>query len=409
MNTQRNASETAPAPSAPGTTPGEFSHYYLNFLSLFGKRRGLQDVQDMAHAAVALRDAEKARFDEHLQGLYDGYLAQTSATAPRACVDPAPLLDGWDALDLEAIRREHGGLLIALFHYGRHRQVLADLSVLGVPFIAPVAKRSYFEVSRVCAVSTPGFDHAMRLIEVESPRVGRDLLKGLRSGRIGLIYVDGNMGPDGHRVEEGAVEIDFLQRRIRVKEGVARLAHSMQLPVLPMFVSPQDASATSLGHVCVGPLLHPCAPRSSVAQIEASRQRMMQSMYALLGAQIEQVPAPWEFAFCLHRWIVDSAPPVSLPHADVPLPATLALRQEEVALYEREGEQYWVEVSRQKAFRLPAWAHGLYGFFVARARTASETRDWLQARQPQPPPPHAHIDADALLGGLHARGLLHAT
>src|SRR5438093_650502 len=80
---------------------------------------------------------------------------------------------------------------------------------------------------------------ACRLIEVESARVGRDLVKGLREGRVGLIYVDGNMGPDGHKVEEGGVDVDFVGRRIRVKEGIARLSHSLRMPVLPLLVEPQ--------------------------------------------------------------------------------------------------------------------------------------------------------------------------
>ena len=101
---------------------------------------------------------------------------------------------------------------------------------MGVPFLAPVAKRAYFECMRIGRVSTHRFERAFRLIEVESTRVGRDLLKGLREGRVGLIYVDGNMGPDGHKVEEGGVEVDFFGRRIRVKEGIARLAHGLDYP-----------------------------------------------------------------------------------------------------------------------------------------------------------------------------------
>ena len=47
------------------------------------------------------------------------------------------------------------------------------------------------------------------------------------------------MGPDGHKVEEGGVDVDFMGRRIRVKEGIARLAQSLAR-VLPREPGPHD-------------------------------------------------------------------------------------------------------------------------------------------------------------------------
>jgi lauroyl/myristoyl acyltransferase len=380
--------------------PGEFSHYYLNFLALFGRERRVQDIVELARQAVSSRDRHIDRFGRHLAELREFYRAQPRSEDGRANEDPEPMLRGWGACDLAKMQNEHGGLLIALFHYGHHRQVFYDLAVKGVPFLAPVAKRSYFECLQIGRMSTRRFEHAFRLIEVESPRVGRDLLKGLRAGRVGLIYVDGNMGPDGHKLEEGGVDVDFFGRRIRVKEGVARLAHGLGVPVLPLFVEPRENE----DRVAFGALLHPLPKaKASAADLESSRQGMMQELYRHLEDRVRRSPSLWEFAFCLHRWIVPSGRHTQRAPLGLKLPERVTLRPGEVALFERDGQQYWVHVGLQLAFQLPVWARGLYAFLTEHPRDVDEAERWLERDHPGPG------RARALLVELHARDLISGT
>jgi lauroyl/myristoyl acyltransferase len=377
--------------------PGEFSHYYLNFLALFGRERRVEDIAELARQAVSSRDRHIDRFGRQIADLHDFYRTRHGGKDGRADEDPAPLLGGWEACDLSKVRSEHGGLLIALFHYGHHRQVFYDLAVTGVPFLAPVAKQSYFECLQIGRVSTRRFEHAFQLIEVESPRVGRDLLKGMRSGRVGLIYVDGNMGPDGHKLEEGGLDVDFFGRRIRVKEGIARLAHGLGVPVLPLFVEARNNEE----RVAFEPLLYPMAKaRASASELESSRQRMMQTLYQHLEDRVRRSPSLWEFAFCLHRWIVQRERQALRPVLSHDLPERLTVHPAEVALFERDGRQYWVHVGLQLAFQLPVWARGLYGFLSARPREANETEKWLEREGP------GAGRARALLVELHARDLV---
>lgn len=393
MRTMNSA--TAPTANEGSMRPGEFQHYYLNFLALFGQRRALLEIEQAAHAAVAWRDAEIERFDAALRAMHAHYLD----VGPDGG-DPVPHLAGWDEIDFAALRAAHGGVLVALFHYGRHRQVLADLAVMGERFIAPVAKHAYFDCSRIAAVASPRFGEAMRLIEVESPRVGRELLKGLRDGRLGLIYVDGNMGPDGHLVEEGAVAVDFLGHRIRVKEGIARLAQGLGLPVLPLFATaPVDG-----GPACVraGRLLS-LEAHADPAIAASLRQVLMQSLYEQLGALVREAPAPWEFGFCLHRWIqpATTTPDPVMPEARASTAAAwLQVQPERIAPYQRDGELYWVDVRRQKAFRLPSWAHAAHAFLSACRRRREDVERWLQQVAP------TRDEGVALLDELQSRGLL---
>ncbi len=418
MMLERETRAAGQTQSSPGTAnvasrahPGEFIHYYMNLLTLFRGQRTVTAIEDLARSAVRQRDGRIAEFSVYLQKLRARFQAESAVTEQRACLQAPPRLCGWNRLDLEQARAEHGGLLVALFHYGGHRQVLADLACMSVPFVAPVAKRAYFECSDLARVAPPAFEHAMRLIEVEDPRVGRTLLQSLRSGRIGVIYVDGNMGPDGHLVAEGAVEFEFLGCRIRVKAGIARLAQSLRLPIMPLLV--QESSPGQSSVMC-GPLLRPADKTRQIApELRlADQQRVMQSLYSALASAVDTAPQHWEFAFCLHRWLAQAPDETALAlRRASPLPTArdeggvsgvvpLHVPGADVTLFERDKDQFWVHVGRQKAYRLPVWAHGLYALMKGQVVLPTVAVAWLREKGAD------EHDAVSLLQGLLARGLL---
>jgi lauroyl/myristoyl acyltransferase len=389
--------------------PGEFSHYFVNLLTLFGDTRPVHEIEAWSHTAVAARNRAIERFAHRLEVLEQDFLSQRASSGHRAVKVPSPRLRNWDIAHIESLRRTWGGLLIALFHYGDHRQVFLDMALQGIPFVAPVAKHAYFECTRVTSIAPESFEQTMRLLEVEDPRVGRMLVKSVREGRIGVIYVDGNMGPDGHRVEEGAVEVGFLGRRIRVKAGIARLSQALRLPVLPMSVRALGEGAGEAGAVRVGQVLLPEATaNTSSDKKDAVKVSMMQSIYDFLAEDVVHAPAAWEFAFCLHRWLV--SPPSSSGEAasDSAMSgdeaglhrARVQLSPQKVALFSRSGEEFWVHVGRQKAYRLPPWANGLFGLLRNQSMTLNETERWLMAHNA------TASDTRSLLKGLVSRGLL---
>ena len=105
-----------------GERPGEFSHYYLNLLAILGQERGAEAISELARQAVSNRDRHIAQFERRIEELHEFYRAQPRNGAGWAERDANPLLDGWSARDLPFLRAAHDGLLIALFHYGNHRQ-----------------------------------------------------------------------------------------------------------------------------------------------------------------------------------------------------------------------------------------------------------------------------------------------
>jgi lauroyl/myristoyl acyltransferase len=360
------------------TRPGEFIHYYTNFLGLFGNDRSAAEIRATAHAASELRVRAIDGFADRLKSLNADFLQQRKATGRRPERMPVPLMQGWDEARLQTIMEEHGGALIALFHYGDHRQIFADLASLGVPFVAPVAKQAYFECSELMKSGPEPFEHAMSLLEVEDARVGRKLFSALRKGRLGLIYVDGNMGPDGHLVEDGAVRVEFLGKRIRVKAGIARLSIGLGLPVLPLFASTRNGSV----HAEFRPLIIPPAKSGPADGVQADGAliSIMQMLYTQLASEVLRAPEHWEFAFCFHRWL-DEAESAGSSSAGGNLPAedhSLTVDARRITEFRRDREVFWIHVGRQRAYRLPEWAHGLYARMDSGQGTVGESLSFLQ-------------------------------
>lgn len=358
-NGSQLASTMAEGSKSGTTQPGEFIHYYTNLLTLFGEQRPVSEIKQLARAAQANRVAAMDGFSTRLADLADNYAAQRLHSGQRAAQQAQPQLQGWEQSPLPQLIAQHGGVLVAMFHYANHRHVFSDLASMGEPFVAPVAKQAYFECSELAAAAPAAFEHSMMLLEVEDRRVGRKLLSALRKGRVGLIYADGNMGPDGHLVEEGGVVVDFLGKSIRVKAGIARLAIGLGLPIVPLLVR----GDREVDQVCFRPaVLPPNKAELAGEDAEHAAQRdIMQSLYENLATEVERGPERWEFAFCFHRWLDQPAADLQLDDTDaIGLDQPLWVDPQSVTQYQRADGVYWIHVGRQRAYRLPDWAAGLY-------------------------------------------------
>jgi lauroyl/myristoyl acyltransferase len=386
-----NTTETAPAePAVSGDTmrAGEYIHYYANLLTLFRESKTPAEIEVMAHAAVDLRTTRIGEFATRLESLQSFYRATSGSRFAQ------PHLEGWDAQRIEALREQHGGLLLAAFHYGEHRHVVADLAALGIGFVAPIAKRNYFDAVSVFADAPTACANAPLMIEVEQRNVGRTLLTSLRRGRVGLIYVDGNMGPDGHLVAEGGTEIGFLGRRISVKTGIARLALSLKLPILPLLSIPGAEPGQPHRIMPMEPIL------PSAAGVDATEAEtwLMQRCYDALASAVTAAPEHWEFAFCLHRWLRDAsvATPLELAEGTIAQAQRIEIDPSTVIEYPRDDGVYWLHVGRQRAYRLPEWSRPLYAVLRDQSLPAAQIATLVQD-QGDPAATHALLQQLASL------------
>lgn len=352
--------EVAAGEERAGAHPAEREFYYLNFLSIFGARLAPYQIDEIATAAACNRAAEKTSFERRLSAISDS-LPQNASEKPRRLVCPIqPLLRGWtpDAVQLiHAERTQGNGLLVALFHFGAHRHLLLDLAALGVPLSAPIAGRAYWDYYNLKSKTPKSFSECLKLMEVESRSAGRQLLLDIRRGRVGALYVDGNMGPDGHHVTEGATSVTFFTRQVRVKAGIARLAMSTGASILPVFATTTNGAGDA--QVAIGKIIPP--PRSSSISRQGAVQQLMQALYGDLERQVATSPAAWEYALCLHRWIISKqevegytpmhASSDSCSHGV----GVVKINSERVATIDKGGDLFLIDVETQLGYKIPHW------------------------------------------------------
>lgn len=237
-----------------------------------------------------------------------------------------------------------------------------DLACLGIEITAPIAKKAYWKQYQLRERGPGCFGQCMGLIEVEDKAVGRKLLSSLRSGRIGLIYVDGNMGPndEGNTEHEDQVTVKFFNKNIRVKAGITRLSHAFKYPILPLFTKQVNGQQT----IEPGELIHPLnADKSDKTKWQ---QATMQTLYTALEHQVTDDPSQWEYALCLHRWLTKSentGENSTLEEKTVPLLSpedSIKVNRKSVSVMNLNDQIYWVDVNREKVIASPNLTPNLF-------------------------------------------------
>jgi lauroyl/myristoyl acyltransferase len=267
----------------------------------------------------------------------EGELARKSDSRTPDC-----FFANWQSVNFKVreLKAQFPNVIFGLFHYGEHRHVLVDLAVNQHTFVAPIAGKAFWSIYENRKIYNKDFHQHFNLLEVESLRVGRDLVKGIRGGHAPAIYIDGNMGPDGVHAKNGAVEVDFFGKRIRVKSGVKRLSKKFLLPVVPLF-----ARVDENGKPCL-----------SIGEPVTSSCSMMQNLYQQLEKHVSNDPSCWEFSACLHRWIApeypQNQPSLTLNSDNIGFVPNLEL----VRQYSKGENLFLVHIKYQKALKIPQWA-----------------------------------------------------
>jgi len=374
-----------------GVMSAELAQYRLNLSSLLGACRSPEELDRLAADAVAFRAASMQRLDARVHALRRHFTADAAAGTHADVATEAPCLGRDDLERLRAAVDRHGSVLIAAFHFSDHRRLLVDLACLEVPVVAPIAGAAFFEQAAALSAAPADIRDCLRLLDVDSPRVGRDLVRSVREGRIGVIYVDGNMGPGDQLASDGSVDVEFLGHSMRVKCGIARLAAGLQLPIVPVLLQPAGDGTSCRAQ------LGDTIPPPPKADIGTSTQPLMQALYDSLADRVRVAPEQWEFMFCVHRWLNPEADTGRSESGDV-MVAPVTVDPARVTTYRRGDALFWVHLGRQQAYRMPAWSDGLF----ERLRTRPTTHDDIDRLLVDAP----RGAATELMQQLQQRGLL---
>ena len=266
---------------------------------------------------------------------------------------PKPILEGWDAIP-QLLTGGKTPALLALFHHGMHRQLITDLAARGISMVIPIAPKAVPVYERLKASYPTAIEDRFEFVSVADPAVGRKLLRGLRNGRVGVFYVDGGMGPNASEI--GALEqkdqiVPFLDRRLRIKSGLTRMAVRLGLTVLPVFARSTCPDQTK-GRVHFGDPIEPHADQAR----ETAEQLVCDEVFRQFSKELLSDPVSWEFLSYLHRFVVPEQPiKNNLPHSldAIPDGACLQLSKERVGTLRRGKQHFLIDTLTQSGYRIP--------------------------------------------------------
>lgn len=139
----------------------------------------------------------------------------------------------------------------------------------------------------------------LTLINAEQPSAGMQLMRALKQGRILVAYLDGNTGAGGvTRQDNKLVSIDFLNRPLLARKGLAFLSIATQTPIVPVFSFRPDRYSNTL---------HVMEPRVPVPvahdEREAAYANLTQLLYNDFATLLRQYPSQWEGWLYVHKYL----------------------------------------------------------------------------------------------------------
>jgi lauroyl/myristoyl acyltransferase len=314
----------------------ELAYYNMNFKSIFSSEMNAIEIDAISHSAFENREYQKESFNKRLFNYSEKFT--------KGDYSIEPVMSGWDKELILGYINEYGGVLCALFHFGSHRHFFVDAASLNIPTVAPIAGKSYYDMKDLISKSSVEHASKVKLLEVEGDKVSLDLIRSLKEKRVGGIYVDGNMGPESFLNNDGCTSVDFFGTELSIKSGIARLSLLLKLPILPVFCN----SIEGQGFIEFADLIKPKESSKNKAEYI---NKVMQTLYSSLELKVSNSPASWEYALCLHRWVIPKTD--SATHILSEEPAKIKFVRENWSVIVKGGESYWFNALTTKGIKVP--------------------------------------------------------
>jgi hypothetical protein len=348
-----------------------YDYCYLNLLSIFGDKLPLERIRMLAAECTRMRLRQGSEFYTFLSNL--PALIELQSENGEAGSETIPVsLYGWNFELLRSVLGKGKGLILCSHHFGLYRNIIVEMALLGFKIWSFIDKASYDQTiagfmavnrslnGRTGSTRVEGAvaetDLPINLLCVDDPSFARKVARALRRGEIVLVFIDGNTGWDGPWGNKSKTVIDFLGFPIAVKNGAARLAATLDAPLLSILT---PRTSDNSGQVVLGePLIPPS--RLTGAAREDFVHEAMQSLYGHLAKAILERPEQWESSRSFHRWRVPSPaePDSNSLEAEqrevtrlLGIGATFSIDEKRFAHLESQDGGVWIDVKRLKIYK----------------------------------------------------------
>ena len=312
------------------------SYIVTNLKMLFQQEFSSEQLNSISEQVISNKKANHDSFEQRVLNQISKFRSGN--------FDVSVKHSNWQPDHINSLKQEYGGALVALFHFGNHRDILVDMVATNIKVVAPIAGRSYYHLKELATEISAEQADKLQLVEVEEEKVSRELIKSLRKGSVGAIYVDGNMGPETphNSKTKGCVTVKFLNQEINVKTGIARLATLLKLPILPIFSIPQLEQQ---------PIVTFGQPIIFNSKESNSAQAVMQNLYEQLATHVLQTPAQWEYMMCLHRWV--KAKDTNTNFVAINDKSVISINEEDLSVIEKNDDTFWINTNKGKGLKIP--------------------------------------------------------
>lgn len=352
-----------------------YNPIYLNLLTVFGSRSSAQEIHRLAVKCMKSKVWSELEYYRFLSKLPDANSACNSSIK-----DELVRLDGWKPDLLRSLLERGRGLILCTYRIGLVRFIATEMALMGfkswVVTNEVTTEAMQSALDSVCAKigDVENDDNAemttaaknirlLQTINAEKETSSVHIVDALKRGEIVGFCIEGNTGTDGPWGDTSKTTVEFFDHRIKVKNGVARLAAALGTPLLPV-VALEDAT-TDFGRLIFGePII--TARNLKRSQTQEFVQSTMQSLYTLLEHYARRHPEQWEGWSAMHRWRVreheelsPNCPSLEAEAAQVSdrlsegkLFKVNTLR---IAKFSSKTGMTWVDLKTLKGYQNPTW------------------------------------------------------
>lgn len=192
---------------------------------------------------------------------------------------------------------------IATFHFASYRLLGKWLALRGIPFLLVVSGKVkseqemlFYRSIEACLQKPADFG----VLDANDPRILFKIKRGIDSGYMILIYVDGNISASDKRL----TEVRLLEHDISVQSGIGFMANWLKVPVYPI-LSVRDRD--NVGFVLHDPLL----VTSDFVNGEDRVTVLVKKLYSFLSNLLQDEPGMWENWFYLDEFLLHNDARVS--------------------------------------------------------------------------------------------------
>lgn len=189
------------------------------------------------------------------------------------------------------------------FHIGSYRAILALLIKKNLDIVLLMDPRAYALQSKDVLNQYENIKNLFQsssnivILPADKKDLALDILIKTRQGYSVLAFVDGNNGFGGSFKQDHSLKVDFMGKDIMVKQGLAKLSHSLSLNIVPIISHYDDMRQKWEFHAPIVP--------SKGNKMEDYTQETMQNLYKILEAEVKRNPMQWDGWLYIHKFLAD--------------------------------------------------------------------------------------------------------